>query len=263
MSGVSFVRVVRDGPILRVALNRVEARNALSSGLIEELGRVFVDSAAEPGLRAVVLSGEGQDFCVGADLGEMRKLGNADFAENLADAERLAATFRAIHDFPRPVVARVHGNVFGGGAGIVAACDIAIAANDARFAFSEVRLGILPAVISPYVLRRLSDTDARRLFLTGERFDGTQAAEIGLVSQSVDRMRLDETVAAVVAEVLQGSPDAQRRIKRLLDEVSRVPLEVARRRTAQFIAEARASAEGREGLRAFAEKRRPSWASDD
>lgn len=260
---MNLVRVEREGSILRVALSRASSRNALSTELIAELGTVFTQSATDSTIRVAILSGDGSDFCVGADLVDMRKLGEADFAENLADAERLAATFRAIHDFPRPVVARVHGNVFGGGAGLVAACDVAIAARDARFAFSEVRLGILPAVISPYVVRRLGDTNARRLFLTGERFDGAQAAELGLVSQAVDRVRLDDAVAALVAEILQGSPDAQRRIKLLLNDVSRVPLDVARRRTARFIAEARASAEGREGLRAFGEKRRPSWASDD
>jgi methylglutaconyl-CoA hydratase len=249
--------------VLNVVLNRPEARNALSGALVAELACILADGAADPSVRVAVLAGEGPDFCAGADLEDMRRLGEAGFAENLADAERLAAAFRALRAFPRAVVARVHGNVFGGGAGLVAACDVAIVARDARFAFSEVRLGILPAVISPYVVRRVGEGTARRLFLSGERFDGMRAAAIGLASEAVEAARLDEAVDALVGEILKGSPDAQRRIKDLLRSVTDVPIDVAGRRTARFIAEARASAEGREGLTAFLEKRRPSWQSGD
>ncbi|MFN8180041.1 MAG: enoyl-CoA hydratase-related protein [bacterium] len=260
---MSLVRVVRDGPVLRVALSRPEARNALSAALVAELGQVFSEQAADASVRCVVLSGDGADFCAGADLADMQRLGSADFAENLADAERLSATFRALHDFPRPVVARVQGNVFGGGAGLVCACDIAVVAKDARFAFSEVRLGILPAIISPYVVRRIGEANARRLFLTGERFDGVRAAEIGLCAACVDAAELDLALERIVEEMLKGSPDAQRRIKALLDNVTDVPLAASTRRVPRFIAEARASEEGQEGLRAFLEKRRPKWASGD
>jgi methylglutaconyl-CoA hydratase len=145
----------------------------------------------------------------------------------------------------------------------VCACDIAVVAKDARFAFSEVRLGILPAIISPYVVRRIGESNARRLFLTGERFDGARAHELGLCAVCVDAAELDAAVAALVGEILKGSPDAQRRIKLLLDSVTDVPLAASRRRVPRFIAEARASAEGQEGLRAFLEKRRPKWASGD
>jgi methylglutaconyl-CoA hydratase len=153
----------------------------------------------------------------------------------------------------------VQGNVFGGGCGLVAACDLAVVARDARLAFSEVRLGIIPAVISPYVVRRIGPSAAKRLFLTGERFDGARAAEMGLAARAVEPGGLDAAVQETVGLLLQGSPDAQRRIKRLVDAVSERELEEAAALTPQFIADARASEEGQEGLRAFAEKRRPSW----
>jgi len=263
VSGVDAVRVERHGGILRVALDRPDARNALSPALVAELRDVFERHASDATIRAVVLSGEGKDFCAGADIADMGRLGAAGFDDNLADAERLGAAFRALHAFPRPVVARVQGNVFGGGAGLVAACDVAIVARDARFAFSEVRLGILPAVIGAYVVRRIGDGHARRLFLTGERFDGARAVQIGLASEAVDPARLDEAVAVVTSELLRGSPDAQRRIKLLLDALADTTLAGARELAPRFIAEARASAEGQEGLRAFGEKRRPSWATGD
>jgi methylglutaconyl-CoA hydratase len=260
---VSAIRVARDGDVARVALSRPEARNALSSALVAELGRALEEHARDASLRVVVLSGDGPDFCAGADLADMQRLGAADVAENLSDAERLSATFRALADFPRPVVARVQGNVFGGGAGLVAACDIAVVARDARFAFSEVRLGILPAIISPYVVRRIGPGAARHLFLTGERFDGARAAAMGLCALAVDAAELDAAVDRVVGDLRKGSPDAQRRIKLLLDDITHVPLAAARRRVPRHIAEARASAEGQEGLRAYLEKRKPAWTPGD
>jgi methylglutaconyl-CoA hydratase len=253
------ILIDRHGDILNVFLNRPEARNALSGELLAQLTEAFREASEDPSVRAVVLGGEGKDFCAGADLTEMKALGAAGAEKNRADAERLGATYRAIHSFPRPVVGRVQGNVFGGGVGLVAACDIAIVAADARLAFSEVRLGIIPAVISPYVVRRIGAGMTRRLFLTGERFDGARAAEIGLATRAVSGAELDTAVGEVVEMILQGSPDAQRRIKLLVDTVSERELEEACALTPQFIADARASEEGQEGLRAFVEKRRPSW----
>jgi methylglutaconyl-CoA hydratase len=254
-----LVAVSRDGGVLRVALDRPEVRNALSSELVAELASAFESTSGDRDVRVVVLEGRGRDFCAGADLNDMKRLGDASAGENRADAERLGAVFRAIWSFPRPVVARVRGNVLGGGVGLVAACDIAVVARGARFAFSEVRLGILPAVISPYVVRRIGAGVARRLFLTGESFGAEEAAAVGLCSQVVEPEELDDAIDRVVHDLLRGSPDAQSRIKRLLDAVTVGSLDEANALTPEFIAEARASEEGQEGLRAFFEKRKPVW----
>jgi methylglutaconyl-CoA hydratase len=255
-----LVAVSRREGVLRVALDRQEMRNALSAELVGELAAAFVAAARDASVRVVILEGRGPDFCAGADLRDMQRLGAASPEENRADAERLAAAFRAIWSCPRPVVARVAGNVLGGGIGLVAACDVAIAAKDAKFAFREVRLGILPAVISPYVVRRIGAGAARRLFLTGERFGAEEAVRLGLCARAVEPDALDAAVDRTVDELLQGSPDAQSRIKRLLDAVATRSLDDAAALAPGFIAEARASEEGQEGLRAFLEKRRPAWA---
>jgi methylglutaconyl-CoA hydratase len=254
-----LVRTTRQGDVVRVALDRPDVRNALSSALLAELTAAFESAAADASVRCVVLAGEGRDFCAGADLNDMKSLGAAGPEENRADARRLGAAFRAIHSFPRPVVGRIQGNVFGGGNGLVAACDVAVVARGARFAFSEVRLGIVPAVISPYVVRRIGAGNARRLFLTGERFDAERAVAMGLASEVVEPDELDAAVDRLVADVLLGSPDAQRRIKRLLEAVEVGSLEDACALTPDHIADARASEEGQEGLRAYLEKRRPRW----
>lgn len=260
---MALVSVTRARDVVTVSLARPQARNALSGALLAELTRAFEDAAPDASVRVVVLAGEGKDFCAGADLADMQRLGTASPEENRADARRLAGAFRAIETFPRPVLARVQGNVLGGGIGLVAAADLAVVSDDVRMAFSEVRLGILPAVISPYVVRRIGPAHARRLFLTGERFGAEEAVRLGLAARAVPRDRLDAAVSAIVADLLQGGPDAQHRIKLLLDAVTGIPLDVANERTPEFIAQARASAEGQEGLAAFHEKRRPRWAPGD
>ena len=244
-----LVKVARDGGVVRVSLNRPESRNALSGELLEELRLALDGLSKDPSVRVLVLAGEGKDFCAGADLNEMKRLGAASKDENRADAARLAGTFSALAAFPRAVVGCVQGNVFGGGVGLVAACDIAVVADDARFAFSEVRLGIIPAVISPYVVRRLGAGMAKRLFLTGERFDGAEAVRIGLAARSAPAAGLDAAVDSVVQLILRGSPDAQRRIKLLVDAVAVHDPEEARAVTPGLIADARASEEGQEGLK--------------
>lgn len=261
MSGL--VLTAREGGLLRVTLNRPEARNALSGEMLAGIRDAFAAGAQDPGVRVAVLAGAGKDFCAGADLGDMKRLGAASPEENREDARRLGAAFEAIRSFPRPVVARVQGNVFGGGNGLIAAADIAVCASDARFAFSEVRLGILPAVIGPYVARRVGDAWTRRLFLTGERFGAERAVAIGLCSDAVGADALDAAVAAIVSDLLRGSPDAQGRIKRLLDALADAPHAEAVALTPDFIADARASEEGQEGLRAFFEKRPPSWVPEE
>jgi methylglutaconyl-CoA hydratase len=245
---VATVQVERDGPVLRVTLARPERRNAFDAELIRELGQAFVDVGKA---RAVVLAGEGASFCAGADVDWMRASVGLAFDENVADANAMRQMFEAIDNCPASVVARVQGHALGGGAGLVAASDIAISARDTVYAFSEVKLGIIPAVISPFALAKIGAGHARRYFVTGERFDADVALRIGLVSEVADD--LDAAVDRVVGELLSAGPLAARWAKRLVRERPAGP------ETARWIAERRASDEGQEGLRAFLEKRRASW----
>jgi methylglutaconyl-CoA hydratase len=242
------LRIERDGGVLRVTLSRPETRNAFDAGLIANLAEAFVDVGKA---RAVLLSGEGPSFCAGADVEWMRSSVDLDFEANVADANALRAMLEAVDRCPAPVVVRVQGHALGGGAGLVACADIAVAEPRAVFAFSEVKLGIIPAVISPFALAKIGPSAARRYFVTGERFDAATALRIGLVHEVTGD--LDAGVAAIVAELRSAGPRAARHAKRLvLDRPDAAE-------TARRIAERRTSAEGQEGLRAFLERRRPSW----
>jgi methylglutaconyl-CoA hydratase len=245
---MAALTVERDGSVLRVTLARPDRRNAFDAELIGELSEAFVDVGRA---RAVVLAGEGASFSAGADVDWMRASAGLSHEENVADANALRRMLEAIDGCPAPVVARVQGHALGGGAGLVAAADIAIASRDATFAFSEVKLGIIPAVISPFALAKIGPGAARRYFLTGERFDGDTALRIGLVSAVVDD--LDEAVDNVVGELLSAGPHAVRWAKRLVRE------RPDGAETARWIAERRTSDEGQEGLAAFLEKRPPGW----
>jgi methylglutaconyl-CoA hydratase len=244
---VSVLRVERDGDVLRVTLTRPERRNAFDAALIAELADAFSDVADA---RAVVLSGEGPSFCAGADVEWQRSSIDLSYDENVEDAMHLYRMLEAIDSCPAPVVCRVHGYALGGGSGLVACADIAVAAPDAEFGFTEVRLGIIPAVISPFVLAKIGAA-ARRYFLTGERFGADTALRIGLVSEVADDP--DATVSEIVAALLAGGPQAVREAKRLVRER---PGGVE---TARIAAARRTSAEGQDGLRAFLDKRAPSW----
>jgi methylglutaconyl-CoA hydratase len=245
---VSALRVERDGAVLRVTLARPDRRNAFDAELIGELAEAFVDVGRA---RAVVLAGEGASFCAGADVEWMRASAGLSFDENVADANAMRRMFEAIDGCPAPVVARVQGHALGGGAGLVAAADIAIAEPRTSFAFSEVKLGIVPAVISPFALAKIGVGPARRYFVTGERFDAATALRIGLVSEVAEQ--LDEAVEHVVGELLSAGPLAARWAKRLVRERPEGA------DTARWIAERRTSDEGQEGLHAFLEKRPPAW----
>jgi methylglutaconyl-CoA hydratase len=247
---VSALRIERDGPALRVTLARPERRNAFDAALIAELTEAFADVGDA---RAVVLAGEGESFCAGADVEWQRSSIDLSYAENVEDALRLFRMCEAIDGCPAPVVARVHGHALGGGSGLVACSDIAVAAEDAVFAFSEVRLGIVPAVISPFVFARIGPAAARRWFLTGERFGADVALRIGLIQEVAAAP--DDAVAAVVDALLAGGPEAVRAAKALTRERPDGP-EAARTAAAR-----RTSEEGQEGLRAFLEKRAPAWRS--
>jgi methylglutaconyl-CoA hydratase len=248
---VTSLRIERDGPWLRVTIARPERRNAFDAALIGELTDAFADVGDA---RAVVLAGDGPSFCAGADVEWMRASADLSFDENVADALRLRAMLDAIDSCPAPVVARVQGHALGGGAGLVACADVAIADEDARFAFSEAKLGIVPAVISPFALAKIGPGAARRYFVTGERFDAWTALWMGLVQEVT--ADLDGEVDDVLAELATAGPEAARAAK----DLARAPLAAAE--TARRIAERRASAEGREGLAAFLERRRPAWLPD-
>jgi methylglutaconyl-CoA hydratase len=236
----------RDGDVLRVTLSRPESRNAFDATLVAELAEAFVDVGKA---RAVVLAGDGKSFCAGADIGWMRRAAELTHDENVADANALRRMFEAIDTCPAPVIAVVQGHALGGGAGLVATADIAIAHARAAFAFSEVKLGIIPAVISPYAIRKIGESAARRYFVTGERFDAVSALRIGLVHEVTNE--LEEVLDGILAELRTAGPRAARHAKRLV--VDRPDgAETARR-----IAERRTSAEGQEGLRAFGEGRTP------
>jgi methylglutaconyl-CoA hydratase len=253
------IRRKREGAVAHVVLARPEVRNAFDDSLIAELTAAFFDIAADREIRAVVLSGEGPVFCAGADIAWMRKAGGYTREQNEADAERMARMLRAIDACPKPVVALVHGAAIGGGVGIVAAADIVVAAEGTVFALSEVRLGILPAVISPYVLRAIGSRQARDLFLTGDRFDAREAHRIGLVHAVVPAGELEAAGGRKVASLLAAGPEAVGAAKSLIERVAGQSPEEAMPLTVRTIAERRASEEAREGLTAFLEKRSPSW----
>jgi len=246
---MSALRIDRDGEILRVTLARPDVRNAFDAGLIAELAEAFVDVGKA---RAVVLAGDGPSFCAGADVEWMRASAELSYDENLEDAMGLRRMLEAVDRCPAPVVARVQGHALGGGAGLVACADIVLSHPDTVFAFSEVKLGIVPAVISPYALAKIGPSAARRYFLTGERFDAGTALRIGLVHEVAPD--LDGALDRVLGELLSAGPRATRAAKRLVLDA---PLDA--QETARRIAERRTSDEGQEGLRAFLEKRRATW----
>ncbi len=248
-----------EGPLATVALSRPEAHNALNAALVGEVTRCFEELAEDESVRVVVLAGEGPSFCAGADVGYMRETAGLSYEENLEDARRLADMFLAVDVLPKPVVATVRGAAIGGGVGLVAAADVAVAEEGARFAFSEVRLGLAPATIAPFVVRKIGYSQARALFLTGERFDARRAREIGLAHEVVPEAELDAAVERTVARLLQGGPAAQAAVKEALRQVEATePMEALGIMT-QLIAELRVGEEGQEGLGAFLEKREPFW----
>lgn len=261
----STLRLERDGPAARVTLARPEVRNAFDARMIAELTACFGELAraahSQPAesLRAVLLAGDGRAFCAGADVKWMRASMDAAEEENREDARRMAAMFRTLDECPVPVVARVQGAALGGGVGLVACCDVVVAAEDALFTFSEVRLGILPAVISTFAMAKIGPGQARRWFLTAETLTAARAREVGLVHEVVPPGELDRAANAVVSALCANGPRAVREAKALIRRVGRLDRDVALAHCAETIARVRVSAEGQEGLRAFLEKREPAW----
>ena len=258
-SGPVTVNVQPNG-VATVTLNRPEVHNALDDVTIAGLTTILRDLDADGSVRVVILAGEGKTFCAGADLNWMRRTADIGEQENLRDAQSIAAMLRALDEMSKPAIAAVHGAAFGGGVGLAACADIAIAAEDAEFCLSEVRLGLVPAVISPYVIRAIGPRQARRYFLTAERFSAMEARRIGLVHEIVPAAGLAKKVEEVSAALSQGGPHALAAAKEIIARVFGRPVdEMTIQYTAERIAAVRASAEGREGMSAFLEKRPPKW----
>ena len=250
-----------DGAVATVTLNRPETHNAFDDALIARLTDALSDLGASEDVRVVILAGRGKSFCAGADLAHMKKAAGFSEAENIADAQALARLLMVLGGLPKPTVALVQGPAYGGGVGLVSACDIALAAERASFALTEVRLGLIPAVISPFVVRAIGESHSRRFMLTGERFGAPRLAlRIGLVHEVVPADALEARGAEVVEMLMQCSPDAHRRAKALIDAVAGRPIDEALADdVARRIAAARASDDGKEGIAAFLEKRPPRW----
>ena len=250
---------VRDA-VATVTLDRPDVHNAFDETLIARLTETFVDLDDDPAVRAVVLAGAGKSFCAGADLNWMKRMAAFGPQENLADANALAAMLRALYALSKPTVARIHGAAYGGGVGLIAACDIAIGAQDAAFALSEAKLGLIPATIGPYVIEAIGARQARRYFLTGERFDAATAHSIGLLHEVVPTQALDARIGEILRLLLAAGPHAQLECKALIRGVAHRPIDAdVIAGTARHIAAVRASDEGREGVAAFLGKRSPTW----
>lgn len=254
------IEIVYGPQTAAVWMNRPDVRNALSPTLIDELTRAFKTLGKDPDVRAIVLAGHGKAFCAGADLNRMKESAQASEAENRADAQALATLFYTVHTCPKPVIARIHGPCMAGGLGLISACDIAVAAKEAKFALTETRLGLIPAMISPYVLRAMGERAARRWFLTGEVISADEAGRLGLVHEVCEADDLDPNIHKLLESFMLAAPSALSECKRLIRDVAGKPID------AQIISDTisrlaiqRATADGREGLAAFLEKRKPKW----
>jgi methylglutaconyl-CoA hydratase len=257
-----MLKVEIQAAVARVTLDRPEVRNAFDDALIAALTEAFLEVSSDKSVRVVVLAGNGPAFCAGADLNWMKRMAGYGYAENLADARALATMLATLDRLPQPTIARVHGPAFAGGTGLVAACDIAVGTPEARFCFSEAKLGLSPATISPYVIRAIGERMARRYFLTAEVFGAEDALRIGLLSALVPAADLDVAIDDLLKHLLAGAPEAHVKIKDLIRAVTGRRVDDALSAdTAKRIAEIRVSPEGKEGIAAFLEKRRASWCS--
>lgn len=246
--------------IATITLNRPDVHNAFDENVIAELTAAFKQAGQDGTVRAVVLRGNGKSFCAGGDLNWMRRVASYDHQQNVDDAMGLATLLKTINTLPKPTIALVHGNAFGGGVGLTACCDIAFAEETAQFCLSEVLIGLIPSIIQPYVLTAIGERNARRYSLTAERFDGKKAQELGLVHEVVPVGGLDAAATKIVDAILQGAPGAQAHGKELIIKIAKQEIcDKVIQYTAEQIAKARASAEGKEGLDAFLNKRSPNW----
>ncbi len=256
------ITLEKDDRIARVTFCRPEIHNAFNSTMISEMTDVFGEIEKDNDIRVVVLTGEGKSFCAGADLNWMRGVIKQTFDQNLAESNALAGLFNKIYRCRRPVIGRINGAAIGGGTGFVAVCDMAIAARSAKFSFSEVKIGVVPACIGPYVVKKMGEGRARELFITGERMNAERAHEVGLVNKVVDDDQLDDAVDALVKTLLSSGPEAVAMAKKLVREVPEMTAAQFKPYTAEMIAKLRVSDEGQEGMDAFLNKRKPKWVTE-
>jgi len=254
------IYIEREGRVGRIWFNRPEVHNAFNAIMIRELRDALADVRQDPQVRVIILSGRGASFCAGADLNWMREIIHYSYNENIQESTELAECLEELYALPKPTIARVNGSAIGGGNGFMAACDIIIASREAVFGLSEAKLGLVPAVISPYIVRWIGEARARRYFLTGERIDAARAEEVGLINRSLDPGLLDAQVNDFVRMLLTSGPEALAKAKDLLRTIPRLNFEEAKRFSIEMIAKLRISAEAQEGMAAFLEKRKPKWA---
>ncbi len=246
--------------IATVTLSRPEVHNAFNDEVIKKLTETFSELSKDNNVRVVILAGEGKSFCAGGDLNWMKKAIDYTYEENVEDSRRLAKMFKTINECPKPVIARIHGTTIGGGVGLVSVCDVSCAVSTAKFSLSEVKIGLIPAVISPFVMRKIIPGEARRYFLTGERFDASEAKRIGLISEvSLDEKEMDKKISEWTESVLSGGPEAISACKKMIHDISFLNTDEALELSSKQLAERRASKEGQEGIKAFFEKRKPNW----
>ncbi|MGB7295427.1 MAG: enoyl-CoA hydratase/isomerase family protein [Candidatus Aminicenantales bacterium] len=256
------ILAAREEKVFRITMNRPRVHNAFNATMIGDLTKAFRLAGCDDGVRIVILTGAGESFCAGADLNWMREIIRYSYEQNLRESQEIAELMHSIYALPKPTIARINGAVIGGGTGLFSACDIVIASDKARFGLSEVKIGLIPAAIGPYVIRRIGESAARELFLTGERFDARRALEIGLVNKVVPDAELDDKVGEIVRQLLSSGPEAIAKCKELLQRVPGLSLEEAKDYTAEMIARLRVSPEGQEGMASFLEKRKPCWVKE-
>jgi len=256
------IEIRKKDNIATVFLNRPDVHNALNEHMMKEIKKCFDELSIEKKIKIIILTGKGKSFCAGADLNWMKSMVDYSMEKNIEDSTLLLNLFESIFNCPKPVIARINGHAFGGGIGLFAVCDIIIAIPNCKFAFSEVKLGIIPAVISTYVVRRIGISNMRRLFLTGERFDSNYAKEIGLIDYVFSENELDNEIDKYVNILLSSGPNAISEIKKLVDSYETMKLEKYKKYTVQKISELRVSKEGQEGINSFLEKRKPKWSEN-
>lgn len=248
--------------IATVTLNKPEVHNAFNEEVIKELTEIFSELGKDKNVRGVILAALGKSFCAGGDLNWMKKSVDYTYEENVNDARKLAKMFKTINECPKPVIARIQGTAIGGGVGLVSVCDVSCAVNTAKFSLSEVKIGLIPAVISPFVMKRILPGEARRYFLTGERFDANEARRIGLISEVAENeSEIDKKINEWTEGILSGGPEAISTCKKMIHDISLLEIDKALEIASKELAERRASKEGQEGIKAFLEKRQPTWAN--
>ena len=254
-----LIDVLKDNDIATVMLNRAEVHNAMNERLIKEITTCFKELANDEKTKVIVLTGKGESFCAGADLNWMKSMVMYSKEENIRDSRLLLDMYETIYNYPKPVIGKINGHAFGGGVGLIAVCDINIATVGSKFAFSEVKLGIIPSVISTYVVRRIGLSNMKRLFITGERFNSQYAKEIGLIDFVTEKDDFNSIVERYIDHLKSSSPKAIKEIKNLVNNYKKMDIEKYKEFTVEKISELRVSEEGQEGMNAFLEKRRPKW----